>query len=198
MTTHHNQTTALPFTLETELEARISADPAWREGILWGQPRPGHREGQVRYHIAEVLANVDQQATAPEERRALRLITLLHDTLKFRVDPARPRTGENHHGALARRFAERYLDDIAILEIVELHDEAYTSWRLGTVKGRWDRAEARAARLVERLGPRLPLYIRFFRADNRTASKERAPLLWFEQFVRERGNAVPPEPDGAE
>ncbi len=197
MTTHHNHTRELPFTLETALEAQICADPEWREGITWGKPRPGHSEGQVGYHIAEVLANVDRHATTPEERRALRLIALIHDTFKYRVDTARPRTGANHHATLARRFAERYVDDPAILEIIELHDEAYNSWRLGAQNGRWDSAEARAARLVTRLDALLPLYIRFFRADNQTGSKDRAPLLWFEQLLRERGFEVPSEPGSA-
>ena len=201
MTTQHNHPTELPFRLETALEARICADPEWREGITWGKPRPGHSEGQVRYHIAEVLANVDRHATTSEERRALRLIALIHDTFKYRVDTSRPRTGQNHHATLARRFAERYVDDPAILEVIELHDEAYNSWRRGAQNGRWDRAEARAARLVTRLvtrlGALLPLYIRFFRADNQTGSKDRASLLWFEQLLRESGFEIPPEPGSA-
>jgi hypothetical protein len=55
-----------------------------------------------------VLANVDREARSPEERRQLRLVALVHDTLKHAVDPHRPATGENHHGMRARRFAERY------------------------------------------------------------------------------------------
>ena len=51
----------LPFTIETELEARICADAAWKKGAVWGNPRPGHSEGIVMYHIAEVLANVECQ-----------------------------------------------------------------------------------------------------------------------------------------
>jgi hypothetical protein len=193
MATEYNDTTELPFPLETTLEARICADPEWRAGIVWGTPRPGHSEGQVRYHIAEVLANVDRQANTPAERRTLRLVALIHDTFKYRVDPSRPRTGGNHHGALARQFAERYIDDPTVLEIIELHDEAYNSWRLGIRAGQWDKAEARATRLITRLGARWPLYLRFFRADNHTGSKDRDSLIWFEELLRERGLDVPPD-----
>ena len=49
----------LPFQLETDLERKIAADPEWQQGVLWGEPRPGHNEGQVMYHIADVLTNVD-------------------------------------------------------------------------------------------------------------------------------------------
>jgi len=186
----------LPFKTETELEQKICSDPEWQQGVTWGEPRTGHLEGSVMYHIADVLANIDVQAATSEERRALRLIALIHDAFKYRVDISRPKTGANHHAFIARKFAERYLDDSGLLEIIELHDEAYNSWRLGAVKGNWDEAEARADRLVVRLGPLLPLYIRFFRADNQTPSKDLAPLAWFEQFLKRRGLEVPPAPAG--
>ncbi|HKT39134.1 MAG TPA: hypothetical protein VJR48_12240, partial [Ktedonobacterales bacterium] len=95
----------LPFTLETPLERAIAADPTWQRGIAWGWPRPGHGEGKVMYRIADVLANVERYALTPDDRRDLRLITLTHDSLKFRVDPELPRRGDNHHAARARRFA---------------------------------------------------------------------------------------------
>jgi hypothetical protein len=184
----------LPFETETELEKDICADFEWQQGIIWGIPRTGHLEGPVMYHIADVLANVDRYATTEEERRALRLIALVHDAFKYRVDLSKPKIGANHHAFIARKFAERYIHDPALLEIIELHDEAYNSWRLGTLRGTWDKAEDRANRLVARLGSSLPLYIRFFRCDNQTASKDRTPLVWFEQFLRKKGFDVPPEP----
>ncbi len=56
--------TELPFELETDLEKQIAADPEWQEGIDWGKPRTGHLEGPVKYHIADVLANIDRQCPA--------------------------------------------------------------------------------------------------------------------------------------
>ena len=187
----------LPFRLETEREARICADAQWKKGAVWGKPRAGHSEGVVMYHIAEVLANVDRLALAHEERRNLRLIALIHDAFKYRGDPSKLRIGVNHHAVIARKFAERYLDDLALLEIIELHDEAYNSWRVGASKGRWKEAEERASRLVARLSSSLPLYMRFYRADNATGSKDNDSLIWFEQFLRGKGIDVPPEVGGA-
>ena len=183
----------LLFQPETDLEKRICMDLEWKKGAMWGKPRPGHSEGQVIYHITEVLANVDRLASSDDERRDLRLIALIHDTFKYRVDPTKPKVGENHHAKIARRFAERYLDDMALLEIIEFHDEAFNSWRLGALKGRWSEAEARTDRLIARLGKSLLLYVRFFRADNQTASKEQDSLVWFEQLLRKKGVAVPTE-----
>lgn len=138
-------------------------------------------------HIAEVLRNVDRLGASAQERADLRLIALVHDTLKFRVDDSRPRTGENHHAVRARRFAERYIEDTGLLEVVELHDEAYNTWRAGARGGDWPKAEARARRLIERLGPRLDLYLRFYRADNATGSKDPEPREWFERLTAGAG-----------
>jgi hypothetical protein len=173
----------LPFELETELERRIVADPEWQEGAAWGEPRPGHWEGSVSAHIAEVLRNIDEDGAESAERERLRLIALVHDTFKYKVDRSRHNVGPNHHAWLARSWAERFIDDRDILDIVELHDEAYNSWSMGARNHRWDKAEGRARNLIERLGPRLPLYLKFFRADNRTDSKRREPLEWFEELA---------------
>jgi len=70
-------------------------------------------------------------------------------------------------------------------------------WRIGASKGRWKEAEERASWLVARLSSALPLYVRFYRADNATGSKEDDSLIWFEQFLRGRGIDVPPEVGGA-
>lgn len=168
---------------ETALEARIVSDPEWVAGAGWRKPRRGHPEGSVAAHVAEVLANVDRVALDGSDRERLRLVALVHDTFKNRVDEKRPRTGDNHHATIARRFAEAYLDDPALLEVIELHDEAYNAWLKGARRGDWPAAEARAERLVERLGSSLAFYLRFYGADNATGSKSRAPLEWFERVV---------------
>jgi hypothetical protein len=66
----------LPFTLETDLEKSIAADPEWQEGVVWGKPRSGHLEGPIMYHIADVLKNIDHQCPSEQERNKLRLIAL--------------------------------------------------------------------------------------------------------------------------
>jgi hypothetical protein len=174
----------LPFELETELERRIAAEPEWQEGIEWGEARRGHPEGAVKHHIAEVLANVEREATFPDERRRLRLAALVHDTFKYRAPETSARVGsEGHHGSHAARFLERFVDDEELLCVVRWHDEAFAAW-LGLVK-RGDRraAEQRTLALVDRLGEALPLYLRFYRADNATEGKSPKSVEWFESFV---------------
>ena len=178
----------MPATLtpETELERRIVGDPAWVEGATWGDPRPGHPEGAIRAHVDEVLANVDRVALDPEDRARLRLVALIHDTFKHQVDPERPRVGANHHATLARRFAERFVSDPELLDVIELHDEAYNAWANGKRSGDWAAARARAERLLDRLGPWVGFYSRFYAADNATGSKCQEPFEWFSSIVAER------------
>jgi len=169
---------------ETELETRIVEDPAWQEGASWGVARPSHPEGEVAAHVEEVLRNVDAEALDETDRQRLRFVALVHDTFKHRVDRAQPPTGENHHAMIARRFAERYTDDPELLDVIELHDEAFNAWVKGDRGGKWDAAETRATLLLERLGSSRGFYLRFYRADNRTGSKSQAPLEWFERITR--------------
>jgi hypothetical protein len=168
---------------ETELERKVVSDPEWLDGVNWGDPRPGHPEGAVIAHIEEVLANVDDVALDPADRERLRFVALVHDTFKHRVDRGKPIEGTNHHAMVARRFASRYSDDAELLDVIELHDEAFNAWVKGERGGKWDAAEERARRLLDRLGPSVNFYIRFYRADNRTGSKDQAPLVWFEELL---------------
>jgi hypothetical protein len=174
----------LPFVLETELERSLAAEPEWREGIEWGEARRGHPEGAVKHHVADVLANVEREATSPDERRRLRLVALVHDTFKYRAPEGSARVGsEGHHGTQAARFLERFVDDEEVIRVVRWHDEAFAAW-LGLRRGDRRGAEERARALVERLGPALPLYLRFFRADNATEGKRPDAVEWFEAVAR--------------
>ena len=166
------------------MERRIAADPAWLKGMEWGRARRGHPEGAVKHHVAAVLANVEREATSSEERRRLRLAALVHDAFKYRAPEGSARVGsEEHHGTRAARFLARFVDDDELVELVRWHDEAFAAW-MGLVKrGDRGRAEARARALAERLGSSLPLYVRFFRADNATEGKSPRSVEWFERLA---------------
>ncbi len=175
---------ALPFELETELERRMADEPEWRVGIEWGDPRSGHPEGAVKHHIADVLANVDREATSPEDRQRLRLAALVHDTFKYQApERSAPVGSDEHHGALAACFLERFVDDEELVRVVRWHDEGFAAWLSLVRRGDRRRAEDRAHALVDRLGPALPLYLRFFAADNATGGKSPKPVEWFKGIV---------------
>jgi RimJ/RimL family protein N-acetyltransferase len=164
---------------ETPLEEEICADPAWRAGVAWGEPRSGHPEGTVIAHIADVLLNVERVAAGAADRERLRLAAIVHDACKRDVDRSRPKTGSNHHAMRARRFAERHLSDADLLDVIELHDDAYLAWRHGRRTGDWAGAERRARALLDRLGDRFGLFMRFYQADNETGGKTDEHRHWF-------------------
>lgn len=161
---------------ENPLERRITADAEWKRGSAWGRPRRGHPEGAVIAHIVEVLNNIDRMDVDGAVREDLRLIALVHDSFKIDVDTTRPRTGDNHHAMKARRFAERFIERADLLDIIELHDEAYNAWR--GLKRDEGKAVARLYRLFQRLGESLELYLLFFEADNRTGDKGPESFEW--------------------
>lgn len=170
---------------ETDLERSIISVSEFRKGLLWGLPRYGHPEGQIVKHIQEVYENIEQLNIDVETRRKLRLIALIHDTFKYAEDRNTPRDWSKHHGILARRFAEGFIDDENLLKIIELHDEAYFTWRLFALYQMPEKGEERLQNLFAQIGDDLQLYYLFFKCDTQTGDKTQAPLIWFEKIVSE-------------
>ncbi|TNE66192.1 MAG: hypothetical protein EP344_02530 [Bacteroidetes bacterium] len=170
---------------ETPLERQLLKVPAFRQGLFWGEPRFGHPEGKVVYHLREVLNNVDLIDGLPVElRRQLRLISFAHDTFKYAEDRTRPRDWNKHHGILARQFMLDYTDDRAVLDILETHDDAYYAW-LGYKHPYFirDNPQKSVEVLLDRVSYCLQLYYLFFKCDTQTGDKTQAPIKWFEQTI---------------
>lgn len=169
---------------ENELEAAFLEDPQFQRGLVWGKPRYGHPEGTIWRHIIEVNQNIDRLAISREDRYKLRLVCWVHDTFKFCEDKSTPRDWTKHHGVYARNFLARYLDDEKLLNLVELHDEAYYIWRLTHLYHNPAEAERRLSLLREKLGNYWQLYYLFFKCDTSTGDKNPAPLTWFEEAMK--------------
>ncbi|MFM9949976.1 MAG: HD domain-containing protein [Saprospiraceae bacterium] len=170
---------------ETDLERQLLQDPEFLQGLLWGVPRYGHPEGEVYKHIREVLDNIDRLDVDLLMRNRLRIIAFAHDTFKYLEDKSIPRDWLKHHGPLARRFMERFTTDEAILDTIELHDEAYHCWRIKHLHQDPDSSRLRLQGLLDRIGEHRQLYYLFFKCDTKTGDKNPAPLNWFEQNIPE-------------
>jgi hypothetical protein len=95
---------------------------------------------------------------------------------------ARPAQGlAVRDGSQDAAFLQRFVDDE---ELVPTGPLARRGVRGLARPGNPRRAEERACTLAERLGVALPLYIRFFRADNATEGKSPQAVRWFERVVR--------------
>jgi hypothetical protein len=171
------------FEPENEVELALSRDPVLLEGWAWGRPREGHPEGQVGAHVGHLLETLETWNVPEPMRSELRLIALVHDSLKYRVDDRRPKTGENHHAMRARRFAERYTDDERILATIELHDRPYSIWRRIRRKG--ESQDRRAAEMLACV-PDKELFLRFVELDGSTEGKRPEPVEWLRGLLTPR------------
>ena len=172
------------FRAESALERAIGEDAELLRGLAWGRPRRGHPEGSVGAHVADLLEKLDEEGAAGPMRAELRLVALVHDSFKYQVDQSRPRSGENHHAMLARRFAERYLDDERLLAVIEQHDRPYQLWRRLERTGRLQEDAFR--RMMDHV-PDPRLFLRFVELDGSTEGKNPEPIRWFADELRRRG-----------
>jgi hypothetical protein len=187
---NHGHSNALDMMLdivkpETELENFIIQQEDWQIGAFWGEPRPGHPEGKVIFHVREVLDNVDKITQDPHLRKELRLISIIHDNFKHLEETVRPRTDwTRHHAVYAMKFASNLIDKQHVLNVIELHDEAYYAWHLNRKHPQSDRSLHRLNGLFERLGEEFKqLYYLFFKCDTLTGDKTPLPVQWFEETV---------------
>jgi len=169
---------------ESALEQAIVQDNYWQVGAFWGEPRPGHPEGKVIYHIHEVLQNVDLATSNKKMRQQLRLIAIIHDTFKHLEEQTRPRTDwSKHHAIYALNFAKKYITDQAILDVIELHDDAYYAW-CADCAGYKEKSNQLLHRLRNRLKDNLQLFYLFFKSDTQTGDKYQSPVAWFEEVMQ--------------
>jgi hypothetical protein len=179
------------FTPENELERRVTSDPELLEGLGWGEPRPGHPEGSVAAHVGDLLQTLDEWDEPPDRRAALRFIALVHDAFKGEVIERLPKMGRNHHADRARRFAERYTDDEAILSTIQHHDRPYALWRKLRRKGELDERGFR--KMLDDI-PDVALFVRFVELDGSTEGKTPDPIRWLRDELERRGYELPEPP----
>jgi len=176
------------FVPETELEARLTADPELLAGLAWGEPRQSHPEGAVGLHVAQLLEQIERDGDTGERREQLRFVTLVHDSFKYRVRDWLPRRGRNHHASRARRFAERHTGDERLLTTIEFHDQPYHLWKGLQKRGRLD--ERRFEAMLDRI-PDHELFQRFIEVDGASEAKDPEPIRWLRSELERRGLIEP-------
>jgi hypothetical protein len=160
----------------------VTSDSRYQRNLDWGEARPGHPEGTVRAHIAEVDRNAEalRPKLSDTDYWRLRVLIHTHDTIKGEAERGVPITAAKSHASLARTFLAEFCDDPDMQMMVQYHDEPFALWQQFESKGRFNQ---------ERLNALLTnirdwnLFLAFNIVDGCTKGKDREPLHWFFQQV---------------
>jgi hypothetical protein len=165
------------FDYRATFDAMVT-DPRYLANLNWGEPRPGHPEGTVRAHIAEIEPNLDalRNRFTDEEYWKLKLLVHSHDTFKAEADPGVPITHPKSHASMARTFLEEFCPDPELLAMVQYHDEPFALYQQFKARGKYNRERFDA--LISNIRD-WDLFLAFNIIDGCTAGKSRAPMSWF-------------------
>jgi len=173
-----------------EIIEKIVADPRYQKNIEYGEPRSGHPEGKVKYHIAELEENLEKMASrgvSEQHYWKLKFLIHVHDTFKSEAIPDSPILSPNSHASLASRFASEFIDDDDLLNMIQLHDVNYALWLQFDRTGSYDLQ--RFESLLETIQD-WDLFLMFLIIDGNTKGKDPRKTGWFINEVRKYKSTV--------
>jgi len=173
-----------------EIVAKIISDPRYQKNIEYGEPRSGHPEGKVKYHIAELEANLEKLAArgiSEEQYWKLKFIIHVHDTFKVEAIPDSTILSPNSHASLARKFASEFVADTDLLNMIQFHDENFALWKQFAAKGSYD--PQRFENLLNTIQD-WDLFLMFIIIDGSTKGKDPMKTGWFINEVGKYKNTM--------
>jgi hypothetical protein len=155
----------------------VRADPRYAANLDRGEERPGHPEGTVQAHIAELERNLEvlRSKLTDEDVWKLKLLIHTHDSFKSESEPNVPITDPKSHASLARAFLATHCEDADLLAMVQYHDEPFALYRQFESKGKYN--QDRFGALMKAIRD-WNLFLAFNIIDGCTAGKSREPLHW--------------------
>ncbi len=166
-----------------EIVERVLADPRYLRNIEYGEPRSGHPEGKVKFHIAELEANLEKLAPRISEEQYWKLQFLIHvhDTFKADAIPDSPIESPNSHASLAKEFASEFTDEADLLAMIQFHDLNFALRKQFAATGSYN--VARFSRLLDTIMD-WDLFLMFLIIDGCTQGKDPEKVRWFIAEVR--------------
>src|SRR5687767_11583150 len=162
----------------------VLADPRYRTNIEYGEPRRGHPEGKVKYHIADLEMNLEklrERGISEDDYWKLKFMIHIHDSFKAEAAVDVPILDPRSHASLAREYAAGLIEDADLLNMIQFHDENYALWKQFDRAGSYD--GQRFQKLLETIHD-WDLFLIFLIIDGSTSGKERSKLEWFICEVR--------------
>ena len=171
-----------------EIVEKIILAPRYQKNIEYGEPRSGHPEGKVKYHIAELEENLGKLAAhgiSEEQYWKLKFLIHVHDTFKADSIPDSPIVDPNSHASLARKFALEFVNDEDLLNMIQFHDVNFALWKQFAATGAYD--QGRFKNLLQTIQD-WDLFLMFIIIDGSTQGKDPQKTLWFINEVRNSMN----------
>lgn len=172
-----------------EIVSRVIADPRYLKNIEYGEPRSGHPEGKVKFHIADLEAHLKKLAPRISEEQSWKLKFLIHvhDTFKADAVPDSPIESPHSHASLARKFATEFTDDADLLNMIQFHDLNFALWKQFAARGAYD--SERFSRLLDTIMD-WDLFLLFLILDGCSRGKDPDKVRWFIAEVRKHKGTV--------
>lgn len=162
----------------------IKLSSEYQKNIEYGTPRPGHPEGKLKFHIADLEANLEKlknKGITHEQYWKLQFLIHVHDLFKIEELEGSPPFHTFHHATLAKKFASRFTDDEDLLSMIQFHDENYYLWLEFKKNGKVDKA--RFDNLLKSIKD-WNLFLLFVIIDGCTKGKDYRKLEWFINEVK--------------
>jgi hypothetical protein len=166
-----------------DIVEKIMTDPRYLKNIEYGEPRAGHPEGKIKFHIAELEKNLEKlvsRGISEEQYWKLKFFIHVHDTFKAEATPNTRILSSKSHASLAKKFASEFIDDEDLLNMIQLHDVNYALWLQFARTGTYD--AQRFHHLLDTIQD-WDLFLLFLIIDGSTKGKDRSKLIWFIQEV---------------
>jgi hypothetical protein len=169
---------------------QVMADPRYLRNIEYGEPRPGHPEGKVKNHIAELEGNLEKfksRGISEADYWKLKFLIHVHDMFKAEAAPDVRIVDERSHATLARKYASQFIEDQDLLNMIQFHDENYALWQQFDRQGSYD--ERRFLKVLQTIQD-WDLFLKFLILDGSTRGKDPAKLVWFIGEVRKHKQTI--------
>ena len=166
-----------------DIISRVIADPRYLKNIEYGEPRAGHPEGKVKFHIEELESNLEKLAPrlTDEQYWKLKFLIHVHDTFKAEAVPDSRIESPHSHASLAKQFASEFTEEPDLLAMIQYHDLNFALWKQFAATGAYDLE--RFTRLLNAIQD-WDLFLLFLILDGCTQGKDPEKLRWFIQEVR--------------
>ena len=173
-----------------EILQAVIDDTRYLKNIEYGKPRPGHPEGKVKYHIAELEENLETlrpRGILEEQFWKLKFLIHVHDAFKAESIPNCAILNPNSHASLARKFSSEFTDDSDLLNMIQYHDVNFALWKQFKSTGFYD--VERFSTLLETIKD-WDLFLLFILLDGSTKGKDPEKIRWFINEVKKYKETV--------